>query len=130
QYRLPMNAYIDLEAVIEQHHLDLPWYVTLPERELSALGTPHGTTTIEGTIDGVDLGRRGMKAWGPGTAGHLVLRGIEAGPDQWRAAGSGTRRAPARLGLRMVIERLARPLPTHRASTNPARFLSDELSPA
>lgn len=45
---------------IERKHSDLPAFVTIPADRLATLKLT-GTTTVEATIDGVDLGRRSLQ---------------------------------------------------------------------
>lgn len=53
---------ITLRARVEQHQPDLPRFVVVPDSAVASwrLG---GTTVIEGTAGGFDLGRRGLKRW-------------------------------------------------------------------
>ena len=53
---------ITLRARVERHHPDLPRYVVVPDSAVEPwkLG---GTTIVEGTAGGVELGRRSLKRW-------------------------------------------------------------------
>ena len=57
-----MSAAVHLAAPIERKHANLPRYVAVPASKVApwALQT---TTVVEGTLNGVDLGRRGLKKW-------------------------------------------------------------------
>jgi hypothetical protein len=54
---------VTYKAVIERKHPQLPRYVVTPARIPEAWNLT-ATTTITGTLNGVDLGRRGLKSWG------------------------------------------------------------------
>jgi Family of unknown function (DUF5990)/Bacteriocin-protection, YdeI or OmpD-Associated/Domain of unknown function (DUF1905) len=55
-------AAMTLQASIERKHSKLPAFVVLPAERLAKWKLA-GTTTIEGTLDGVPLGRRSLKRW-------------------------------------------------------------------
>lgn len=53
------------KARIERKHATLPRYVVIPA-EIPQAWELNGTTTVVGTLNGVDMGRRGLKNWGDG----------------------------------------------------------------
>lgn len=53
------------KARIERKQPQLPRYVVIPAR-IPEAWKRSGTTTITGTVNGFDLGRRGLKPWGDG----------------------------------------------------------------
>jgi len=55
-------AAVTIEETIQRKQSDLPAFVVLPAAKL-ARWKLSGTTTIEGTLDGVPLGRRSLKRW-------------------------------------------------------------------
>lgn len=57
-----MHDPIELTATIERKLQKLPRYVVVPTHALAAWRI-HQTTTIRGTINGFDLGRRSLKKW-------------------------------------------------------------------
>jgi len=56
---------VTYKAKIERKYSHLPRYLVIPARIPEAWKLT-GTTTVTGTLNGVDLGRRGLKAWGDG----------------------------------------------------------------
>jgi hypothetical protein len=50
------------KARIERKHAKLPRYVVIPAHILQAWELT-GTTIVVGTLNGVDMGRRGLKNW-------------------------------------------------------------------
>jgi hypothetical protein len=57
-----MKNPIELEAVIERKAPNLPRFAVIPSR-LVAPWKLVGTTALEGTLNGVSLGRRNVKPW-------------------------------------------------------------------
>ena len=59
-----MTAYpaLRVKVVVERHHAKLPRFVTVPLTTVARWGFD-ATTTIEGTINGIPLGRRSLKRW-------------------------------------------------------------------
>lgn len=57
-----MPAPIRVEAVVERHHPSLPRFVVVPG-SLGARLKLEGTTTVEGTVGGIPVGRRSLKRW-------------------------------------------------------------------
>jgi hypothetical protein len=53
---------LELEVLIERKLASLPGYVVVPAVALAPWKLA-GTTTVEGTLDGVPLGRRSLKRW-------------------------------------------------------------------
>ncbi|MFG0319534.1 MAG: YdeI/OmpD-associated family protein [Planctomycetota bacterium JB042] len=53
---------VELRAVVERKDASLPRYVVVPARAVAAWRLD-GTTTVEGTLVGVPLGRRSLKRW-------------------------------------------------------------------
>lgn len=56
---------IRLRTVVERKSEALPRYVVIPAASL-ARWRPTGTLVVEAELDGRDLGRRNLKAWGRG----------------------------------------------------------------
>lgn len=56
---------ITYKAKIERKYRQLPRYLVIPARIPEAWNLTR-TTTVTGSMNGVDLGRRGLKAWGDG----------------------------------------------------------------
>lgn len=56
------EAFVELDAVIERKDPSLPRYVVVPAPAVACLGL-EGTTVIEGTLAGIDLGRQTIKRW-------------------------------------------------------------------
>jgi Bacteriocin-protection, YdeI or OmpD-Associated len=57
-----MNTPVELTAVIERKALELPRFIVIPSR-LVAPWKLRGTTALEGTLNGISLGRRTIKRW-------------------------------------------------------------------
>ena len=57
-----MKNPIELEAVIERKKPELPRFIVIPS-PLLASWKLLGTTALEGTLNGVSLGRRSVKPW-------------------------------------------------------------------
>ena len=55
-------AELKLSVAIERKQAELPAFVVVPAAKLAAWKL-EGTTTVEGTLDGVALGRRSLKRW-------------------------------------------------------------------
>ena len=55
-------AAVTIEALVERKQAKLPAFLVLPAARLAKWKLA-GTTTIEGTLDGVPLGRRSLKRW-------------------------------------------------------------------
>lgn len=53
---------ITLRVRVEQHQPDLPRFVVVPDSAVASWKL-EGTTVIEGTAGGFDLGRRSLKRW-------------------------------------------------------------------
>ena len=51
-----------LQVVIERKHRDMPAFVVVPAAKVAAWKLA-ATTTVEGTLDGVSLGRRSLHRW-------------------------------------------------------------------
>lgn len=58
-----MQRRICIEAVVERHHPGMPRYVVVPASKV-ARWRLEGTTIVEGTVNGIPLGRRSLKRWG------------------------------------------------------------------
>jgi hypothetical protein len=56
---------VTYRATIERKQPQLPRYVVIPASIPNAWNL-NGTITVTGTINGADLGRRGLKSWGDG----------------------------------------------------------------
>ncbi len=56
------GAQVELDAAIERKAPALPRYAVVPAPAIARLGL-EGTTVIEGTLAGVDLGRQTIKRW-------------------------------------------------------------------
>src|SRR5262245_23543520 len=57
-----MSKQIKLTSTVTRHHPQFSRLVTIPIEMLAPWKLEH-TTVIEGTINGVDLGRRSLKRW-------------------------------------------------------------------
>ena len=57
-----MKKQISVVTTVIRHNPQFSRLVTIPLEEISPLKLT-GTTTVEGTINGVDLGRRSLKRW-------------------------------------------------------------------
>jgi hypothetical protein len=57
-----MSVTIRVRALVERHQADLPRYVVVPAKAV-AVWNLKGTTVVEGTVGGVELGRRNLKRW-------------------------------------------------------------------
>jgi Bacteriocin-protection, YdeI or OmpD-Associated len=57
-----MKGLVELEAVIERKAPALPRFVVIPSRFVAPWKLV-GTTALEGTMNGVPLGRRNIKPW-------------------------------------------------------------------
>jgi hypothetical protein len=55
-------AALKLVVRIERKHAEMPAFVVVPAAKVAAWKLA-GTTTVEGTLDGVSLGRRSLKRW-------------------------------------------------------------------
>ncbi|MFQ5526922.1 MAG: hypothetical protein ACE5GX_11770 [Thermoanaerobaculia bacterium] len=54
---------IHLEATVERHHPQMARCVVIPA-SVVARWKLEGTTVVEGTLNGIPLGRRSLKRWG------------------------------------------------------------------
>lgn len=120
-----MRGTVEVRARIEQHQPGLPWFVSLPEDALSGLGRLEGTVTVEGTINGVDLGRRGLKRWGPDRRQTWFL---EVPKPVWTRAGLEVGDS-VRLRLRRASEDNPAELEQLLAASRAARERWDKLTP-
>lgn len=76
-------ATLKVDVRIERKHAELSAIVVVPATKLARWRLT-GTTTVEGTLDGVALGRRSLKRWDD------ERWFIESGPRvEWRHARSG-----------------------------------------
>ena len=77
---------IVVRSEVERHQPSLPRFVVVPDGELETWGLEQ-TTVVEVSINGESLGRRSLKAWGPGrdvwffdlTAAHCDRLGVDTG---------------------------------------------------
>ena len=53
---------VEVTTVVEHKHEGLPRFVCIPLDKVAAWNLD-ATTTVEGTINGVDIGRRSLKRW-------------------------------------------------------------------
>jgi antitoxin component of MazEF toxin-antitoxin module len=53
---------VRVRAVVARHHPKLPRFVIIPSSAIASWNLT-GTTTLEGTINNEDLGRRNIKQW-------------------------------------------------------------------
>ncbi len=53
---------VKIQVVIERKHADMPAFVVVPAAKVARWKLP-GTTTVEGTLDGIALGRRSLQRW-------------------------------------------------------------------
>ncbi len=57
-----MPSTLRMEAVVERHLPGMPRYVVVPASKV-ARWKLEGTTIVEGTLNGIPLGRRSLKPW-------------------------------------------------------------------
>jgi len=53
---------VNLDVVIERKHAEMPAFVVVPAAGVAAWAL-RATTTVEGTLDGVPIGRRSLQRW-------------------------------------------------------------------
>ena len=91
-----MSKAVQLTVVIERKDPRVPRFVVIPAEAIQDWKLT-GTTTITGTLKGVDMGRRGLKPWGDSRwfidlperlcrkasvdTGHYAEVAIEVAPD-------------------------------------------------
>lgn len=104
-----------LAAFLQRKHPRLPVYVVIPGSKVKPWSLT-GTTVVEGSANGVDFGRRNIKAWGKGsddwfvefTAPFCEAAGLAVGEElklELRLADAST--APALATLLASDKRLA-----------------------
>jgi len=112
-----------LTSTIEHKHKGLPRFVCLPMSQVDRWKL-QGTTTVEVTVNGVDIGRRSLKRWDDRACWWMDL-----GEAVCRKATVETGdRVP--LNLRIASEELPAELAHLIKNNPPARAIWERLTPA
>jgi hypothetical protein len=110
-------------STIEHKHKGLPRFVCIPMAKVDPWKL-HGTTTVEVTINGVDIGRRSLKRWNDRDCWWMDLADAACRKANVE---TGDR---AKLSLRIAAEELPQELAELIQNNSPARARWEQLTPA
>ena len=110
-------------STIEHKHKGLPRFVCIPMAKVEPWKL-QGTTTVEVTINGVDIGRRSLKRWNDRDCWWMDLADAACRKANVE---TGDR---AKLSLRIASEELPQELAELIKNNSPARVRWEQLTPA
>jgi hypothetical protein len=73
---------VTLEVLLEKKHPDMAAFVVVPASAVAAWGLS-ATTTVEGSLDGIPLGRRSLHRWD--ADGMPVCASVRPPAIEWSA---------------------------------------------
>lgn len=118
-----MKRVLNVTSVIEHKHQGLPRFICIPLSAVAALKLA-GTTTVELTMSGVNVGRRSLKRWDDGKCWWMDLPDVicrKANVD------TGDR---VKLSLRIASEQLPKELARLIERDSAARVRWERLTPS
>ena len=113
---------LDVTSIIEHKHQDLPRFIRVPIASVNPWKL-EGTTIVEVTINGVDIGRRSLKRWDDRDCWFMDLADAVCGKANVETGD------PVRLSLKIASEELPAELAELIENNSDARPRWERLTP-